>query len=425
MKYLKIKNNGELDIRLVALMGGTTKSNDEFKIGQWGSGLKYTLAWLLKNNLDFHIYIGNERVDITTESEFIRDEEFEIICIDGKRTSVTTNMGGNAWEPCMIVRELWCNALDEGGEERGITEDLQGHDGCTTFYIQLSAELKKVWDNWQDYFVHDIEPMHESSVYKIYPANGCLRLYKQGVLIHENREQKALFNYDIRNADINELREFRGSVNLEIVYALSEASERVIKYFYENISEKYYEGEMSYDWYREFSPAWAKVLDGAKIIHQKAIENMLARGIQVEAERYITVPEKVYKFLTKKFDGIGALRTANKIHEFFEVFDMNLDMKIKGALATLESCGYFMHPELKFIYGVFGDKNVLAQINTDEKVIMVSERMLDRPMFDVIAMIIEENEHFNTGYKDHTREFQQHFIDLYTKTLLDKNQVAV
>jgi hypothetical protein len=29
MKYLKIKNNGVIDIRLVALMGGTTKSNDE------------------------------------------------------------------------------------------------------------------------------------------------------------------------------------------------------------------------------------------------------------------------------------------------------------------------------------------------------------------------------------------------------------
>ncbi len=51
--------------------------------------------------------------------------------------------------------------------------------------------------------------------------------------------------------------------------------------------------------------------------------------------------------------------------------------------------------------------------------------MVDRPMFDVIAMIIEENEHFNTGYKDHTREFQQHFIDLFTKTLLDKNKITV
>lgn len=425
MKYIKIQNQGLLDMRLIALMGGTTKSNDQFKIGQWGSGLKYTLAWLIKNNLDFHIYIGTERVDISTETEDIRGEHFEIICIDGKRTSVTTQMGGDAWEPWMIMRELWCNALDEGGEIREITDQLTGDEGKTTFYVQASTELMKVWDNWEQYFLHDIEPMFESPSYRIYAGSGNLKLYKQGVLIHEDENQKSLFRYDIRSADINELREFKGSVNLEVIYALADANERVIRYYFENINSDCYEAKMSYDWYKEFGNQWASTLGKAKIIHEEAIQNMKGRGIDVDENEYITVPKHVYKFLTKKFEGIGALRTINKMHEFFEVHDVNLDMKVKAALSTLEECGYFIHPELRFIYGVFGDKRVMAQINIDEKVIMVSERMVDRPMFDVVSMIIEENEHFNTGYKDHTREFQQHFIDLFTKTLLDKNQIAV
>src|SRR5688572_27627437 len=114
MKYLKIKNNGELDIRLVALMGGTTKSQDNYKIGQFGSGLKYTLAYLFRNNIDFKIFTGEKEIQITIERELISGETFEIICIDGNRTSITTKMGLD-WKPWMIIRELYSNALDEGG----------------------------------------------------------------------------------------------------------------------------------------------------------------------------------------------------------------------------------------------------------------------------------------------------------------------
>src|SRR5687767_6513942 len=120
MKYLKIQNNGELDIRLVALMGGTTKANDRYKIGQFGTGLKYTLAFLFRNNLEFKIFCGEQEVSIHTEVEDIRGEKFEIICINGQRTSITTKMGED-WKPWMIIRELWCNALDEGGAEKEIT----------------------------------------------------------------------------------------------------------------------------------------------------------------------------------------------------------------------------------------------------------------------------------------------------------------
>ena len=425
MKFLKIQNKGELDIRLLSLMGGTTKSKDEFKIGQWGSGLKYSLAYLLKNNLAFKIFVGEKEVKITTENEVIRDETFEIVCVEGKRTSVTTQMGGDAWKPWMIVRELWCNALDEGGEVKETTEDLTGEEGTTTFYIQITPDIKEVILNWDNYFIHEKEPLSETENYRIYSGGNALRLYKQGVLIYEDKHHKSLFSYDIRNADINELREFRGSVSAQMVYALSSASEKVIRYFLENITEAYYEGTMDYDWYQNFSKDWRAVIGESKLIHPKAIEVIVSRGLDLDTSSCIVVPEKVYKFLTKQFVGIGALRTADKVNEFYEIFDSNLDLKIKQCLAILESCGYFIHPELKFIYGVFGDKRVLAQINIDEKVIMVSEQQLNKSIFNTVSMIIEENEHFNTGFKDHTREFQQHFIDLYTKTLLEKNEVKL
>jgi hypothetical protein len=425
MKYLKIQNNGELDIRLVALMGGTTKSNDDFKIGQWGSGLKYTLAYLLKNNIDFKIFIGEQQVNITTEVEKIRDEDFEIICIDYKRTSITTQMGGKAWLPWMIVRELWCNALDEGGEIKEITDITNGDKGKTTFFIQLTTEIREVVDNWSNYFIHGQSPLSESYGHKIYPGGNAIRLYKQGVLIYEDKTRKSLFTYDIKNADINELREFKGTVSAQMVYALSDAKENAIKYFFENISEAYFEGDMDYDWFASFSNDWKSVLGDTKIIHKKAIENMAARGIDIDSSGLIVVPEKVYKFLTKEFAGIGALRAADKINEFYEIYDSELELKVKQGLAVLETCNYFIHPELKFVYGVFGDKRIWAKVNADTKEVMISECIKNKSTFDVISTLIEENEHFNTGYTDCSRDFQQHFIDLFTKALLDMNQVPI
>ncbi|MEE9573481.1 MAG: hypothetical protein V3W20_10565, partial [Candidatus Neomarinimicrobiota bacterium] len=119
MKYLKITNKGELDIRLVSLMGGTTKSSDKFKIGQFGTGLKYVLAFMFRNNIDFKIFVGENECKIHTEIETIRNQDFEIICINNQRTSITTQMGED-WKAWMIIREIWCNALDEGDAQKNI-----------------------------------------------------------------------------------------------------------------------------------------------------------------------------------------------------------------------------------------------------------------------------------------------------------------
>lgn len=425
MKYIKLQNQGLMDIRLLSLMGGTTKSKDEFKIGQWGSGLKYSLAYLLKNNIAFRIFIGKDEVIIDTVSETIRDEVFEILRVNGEKTSITTHMGGNAWEPWTIIRELWCNCLDEGGYLRELTSDIAGEEDKTTFYIQAIPDFMNVWENWLNYFVHDVDPMWENHSFKVYSGGEHLRLYKQGVLIYQDEKKKSLFCYDIRDAEINELREYKGSVSWAMVRCLAGAGENVIAYFLENITDAYYEANMDYDWYTNFSTDWRKVIGNAKIIHQKAIDTMIERGVEFDSATCIVVPENVYKFLTKEFAGVGALRMADKVNEFYEIFDTHLESKIKQALVILEACGYYMSPELKFVYGIFGDKNIWAKIHMDTKEVMISEGVKNRSLREICSTLIEENEHFNTGFSDCSRPFQSHFINLYTKTLLEKNSIEL
>lgn len=427
MKYLKIQNDGVLDIRLVALMGGTTKANDEYKIGQFGTGLKYTLAFLYRNNLDFKIFAGQDEVLLHTETEKIRDEDFEIICINGNRTSITTKMGED-WKPWMIVRELWCNALDEGGAEKSIVSTPEGEADKTAFFIQIDSQIQAVLDDWEKYFIHHREPMFKNERYAIYPGGEKLRLYKNGVLIYEREKQeRSLFSYDILCAEINELREFKGYMQYEIAHALAEANEKVATYFLENINEKVFEGSESMTWsmYQTWGEAWKNVVGSAKLIHQKAKDDIEARGLEVDMTGIILVPKSVYSTLTQQFKGIGALTVAGKVGEFYENYDEKTENKIKQGLVILEACDYKMHPELEFIYGWFEDKTVLARVSLNEKKVFISQAMLQKPLFAVVAMLIEENEHFNTGMDDKTREFQQHFINLYARALLAQNAVQI
>lgn len=425
MKYLKIQNNGELDIRLVALMGGTTKANDKFKIGQFGTGLKYTLAFLYRNNLDFAIFSGETAVKIHTEKEIIRDEQFEIICINGQRTSITTKMGED-WQPWMIVRELWCNALDEGGAGRGETSELAGEAGATTFYVQIDQQINQVLKDWNKYFIHEQEPIFKNDNYAIYAPGDHLCLYKNGVLIHEAKHLKSVFRYDIATADINELREFKGSMAYEIACSLKNCDEKTARIFLENVTSSHFEGEgMEWEWYNRWGEAWKNVIGSAKVIYQKVLDDITARGSKPDLASLIIVPKEMYKSLTKQFEGIGAVTVASKIGEFYEAYDEEIENRIKQGLVILESCNYPMHPELTFVYGFFEDKTVEARINIKTRIIYISKSLIQQPLFTIVAMLIEENEHFNTGLEDETRKFQQHFINLYARQLLVSQAIEI
>jgi len=74
-KYLKIQNKGLLDIRLVALMGGTTKGEDITKIGTFGTGLKYAITYLLRTGNNFKLFIGEKEVIFSTRIKKIKDIE--------------------------------------------------------------------------------------------------------------------------------------------------------------------------------------------------------------------------------------------------------------------------------------------------------------------------------------------------------------
>lgn len=433
MNYLHITNRGLLDKNLISLMGGSTKTEDQFKIGQFGTGLKYTIAFLLRNNIHFKIFIDGEEVVIEQKKLVSRNTEFNVIYIDGERTSITTQMGLD-WEAWMIVREIWCNALDEEDAQYSVTDIINPEKTRTQFYIQNVGEIKEVVTKWNSYFIHEVEPMFDNEKYSVYKNQmEGLSIYKNGVLImHKKTYDKALFAYDIKNASINELREYKGLLHSDLGCAAKAMNERCVRMFIEQ-HQDYWEKNLDFDYseYRQsFDNSWKKVLGEAKVITQKTKDHFISSGAidqQTADETMVVVSPTLYKSLTDKFDSVSAITVIDKTSEFMQTDTVNPDLqdKINKAFEILKDIGYVMESSLTVKYGMFTSRTTLARIDINKKIIYISENMVDRSIFDNVAMLIEENEHFKTGFNDHTREFQQHFINLYVSEKLKANSVLL
>ena len=134
--YIKIENKGEIDVNAFRLLGATNKRGNDEMIGYFGSGLKYAIATLLKHNIPFHVFSGLKEIKITTVRENFRGQDIDIIEINGVKTSLTTDMGPS-WKPWYAIREIYCNAIDEGEHVLHIAGKPEPVKGSTIFYVKL------------------------------------------------------------------------------------------------------------------------------------------------------------------------------------------------------------------------------------------------------------------------------------------------
>lgn len=438
MRYLKISNKGLLDPKLIPLMGGTTKTGLD-TIGEFGTGLKYVLAYCSRNNIDLKLYINKEQVKIETINENIAGHDFGVLHINGERTSITDKMGKD-WELWMIIREVYSNALDEGSAYYELVNKVSEEEELKTcFYFELNSDVLNIYNSWTDYFIQSKAPIWENNDYAIYPQQGSFRLYKQGILIKENKDQTSIFNYDIKHAQINELRQYTGSSSLDLCKALSSIDDvKTIIYFLDQMHlvekdklsraevRRPFEFNIDLDWsnYNFDNDSWNKALTDIKIIDVDSYDNLKDKS-NFDIKELLVLPKNFFRKLMLKRSSIGAVRSVKQVGSFFEIINDTLFNKVKKARKVLEDADYHIHPELNFIFGEFGNKNVLAKVDLDEKLVYISSKVEEISMFQLIAILIEENEHFQTGFDDETRQFQQHFINLYTKQLMNKIKLEI
>ena len=67
--YILIQNDGEIEINSFELIGASTKRGEPGKIGFFGSGLKYSIAYMMRNGIDFKVFSGTNEIVFSLKSE--------------------------------------------------------------------------------------------------------------------------------------------------------------------------------------------------------------------------------------------------------------------------------------------------------------------------------------------------------------------
>ena len=412
--YLKISNEGEIEPNSLKLLGASSKEG-EGKIGYFGSGSKYALAVLLRNKINFKIFSGLREIKIGTSKTKFRGKSFEIIKVNGRMTSLTTEMGKD-WKIWSAFRELYCNAIDEGDYGLDITDEIAPVQGLTNIYIQYNDKFEEILKNWDMYFSDKrTDTILEYKDNKIFFSKDDLIIYRKGIRVHKEGK-KSLFNYDFGWITINESRSIDSlwSFQYDLVKWLgNHADKKVIAEIYDNFRETY-EGGLSWEYCGYYNKDWLDVLGGRSII----LEDTAGGFLEEMSDRTITLPNQLAKSLKKWFGkevhilgysekyGNAVFREPNERQKFL----------IEECLSFLKRAGLEIKYRIKMCD--FDNEGQLGGAIVDT--IFLSPCLFDMGKKEIIATIIEEYAHLDSRAGDKTRNFQNYLIKKYIGVLEEK-----
>lgn len=198
-------NPTELDLEAVRLMGASVKKPGSF--GRFGTGLKYGIASVLRAGASLRMFIGPREYRFTSRAVEVRGETFEEVMLErlddgnwlAESLGFTTQLGRD-WEPWMVVRELACNARDEGGDFFLTKQDVPDCFSCENGSTLFALEWPEVEEGWDEvlaglFVPAEVEPLAEVEGVRILPGKAQ-HIYHRGVRVMKLPKESA-FTYDI------------------------------------------------------------------------------------------------------------------------------------------------------------------------------------------------------------------------------------
>lgn len=147
---LRFYNDGLVDLQALTTFGVSAKENEN-PIGFFGTGFKYAVAIVLRLGGELLVHRG-DRVShrFSAITRQIRGEYFQVVQLNGADLGFTTHLGAS-WEPWQAFRELYCNALDEGGG--ATTELIEPHENQTVIEVRRCPELIEAFHNRREIMI--------------------------------------------------------------------------------------------------------------------------------------------------------------------------------------------------------------------------------------------------------------------------------
>lgn len=407
--YLEFSNKGEVPINAFKLLGASSKRGDSTKIGYFGTGLKYALAVLLREGVEFKIYSGAKEVLIGTRKTDFLDQKVTVVTVNGEKTSITIEAGID-WELWFAIREIYSNTLDENGTMK-IQPTVTPITGQTKIYILRDEKLKDLTDNWSSYFSNTRQILSDKEGYHILQKNNNteLTVFRKGIRAYKSKKN-SIYDYDIDRLKINESRvvvaDYEARQRCAEALALCQNREVLEHFAHTNdCIEKdpdfwtyLFDDHLSFG---QFSETWFEVFKDKRIV---PAENAGFYGVTSSS---ILLPSKLCEHLYKQFKDRLQIMGATK--ENYLVVEDGAKFA-QPAMARLASVG-FDYPLNKVKIVKFKDNDVFGL--ADNGLILLSEK-LKTPAYQpmLLEVLFEEVAHAKSGYSDNTRPFQTYIIRL-------------
>lgn len=426
MKYLEIKSHGEMPLEAISLIGASTKRGDNNSIGMFGSGLKYAIAQIMRQEIPFVVFSGRKEIKITTEVVSFKGQSFNRILINGEPTSLTDSMGTEDWKGVFpFIREIYSNALDEDNNATiKLVTDFSKEIGYTSFYIEANADIIDLMNRFEDYFTIPKNALFKNEDYgEIYSKKSKIRIFRKGILAYEDSNMDSIFSYNLDSVEINESRVVKNIYECqnEIAKLIETCNDkRILRRWIQGLRNSNY-GKFEHncilpEWFTRYSnPAFIDVILENEY-YPVELKETLDDG---ETKGRICLPLKLLKRFLKyapDTDVLGLTTSEDDLDFIEKTPTTELFDKVDDAVKLLKKTNYGNRLTSTIKYCHFTSDNALGM--SKDGYIWLSTK-LDLYSIDEIAkIIIEEQEHFTSGYSDETRSFQNHLFNLYFNEIM-------
>ena len=356
-------NTSVLPLECISTFGVSAKETDS-PIGYFGTGLKYAIATLLRENCKITMFIEGKEYAFTTEQQSVRNKEFGFIYMNGDPLPFTIELGKN-WQLWQAYRELYSNCKDEDGEVL-IKFEVDPNHG-TLIVVDGLDEIHAASST----FILRSEPKYVVDEVEIHESASTSGVFYKGIKV---LDLPTKFTYNVRRGlTLTEDRTVsQYSAEYAITTAISDSSNlEMLMDILTITDEQYHEAKFNWDKYHTPSEAFMRLV--AKLQDRS---HALGSYFSHQESRFLGKLERgmLSDVVTRK---LNKLRASVKFKPS-EIFIANMDRDYRiipeGLVLNAE---LLVHPKkLNFIYRLacIRMEKKISEYTDDTKVII--EHML-------------------------------------------------
>lgn len=388
MKYVIFENNGVIDLTALKTFGVSVKETEN-PIGFFGTGLKYSIAILLRESQEVQAYAGLNHLKFSVKKKDVRGKEFDIVQINDEDMPFTTKLGIN-WQMWQAFRELYCNTIDENGTIY-LSDSLPTPEENKTFFIIEGSKIRNEYFNKDEI---------------ILSADKSLLLLDGEVQIY-NRPSKSMYYRNVKVYDF----EKPTLLTYNYIKDVTLTEDRTVKYF-------------AYE-FQKLPRAIVKLkkpsaIRKALLASEDNVESVFNYGNVSDTEsitdEFMKVAAEEYHNNTDKFNSSARELFCKKQGKD------SVKSMISDQLTEVEQMQFERAKEIcRKLYADFDRFPVLVVRSLGETTMALADMerkliVLSKPVFKsgtkyLVSTMLEEYIHLATGYWDCTRQMQTYLFD--------------